>query len=424
MALLNRWRSLEDGASLVLVRRAVGLILAWEVGRFFFNGWIEGLYGEGQFRFSYLFLDWVRPWPGVGMKVHFGLMGALALGMFLNWKPRLCSGLLGLGWAYVFLLDQANYLNHLYLVILLLCLIAVVPVREGRVPGWGLDLMRFELGVVYGFAGLAKINSDWLAGEPLTQWLELRSEMPLIGAWLTSPEVGLGLSWVGLVFDILVVPALLWSRTRSATFVLVAVFHLCNALLFHIGIFPWLMLCATTLFFAPDWPRRWLRKPPLELTQDRVAWGMGLRGFLVVWVLVQIALPLRHLAYPGDVAWTEEGHRFSWRMKLRSKKGRVFFHVLNRSTGAQQKVDPCTLLPLRHCRKMSTRPDMILQYAHHLRDQHTAQTGAPIAVHADAIGRLNQRLPQRLVDPMVDLATVDRGLRPSGWIVPLQARTD
>jgi hypothetical protein len=342
--------------------------------------------------------------------------------MLIGWRERLCSGLLALGWAQVFLVDQANYLNHLYLVILLLVLLAWVPVRDGRVPRWGFGLLRVQVGLVYVLGGLSKLNSDWLAGEPMTQWMASRGDVPLLGAWLVSPSTGITLSWVGLGFDLLVVPALLWRRTRALAFVVAVVFHGGNALLFHIGIFPWVMLGATTLFFSPDWPRRFLRQRPEVPAAVSIPWGRGTRLAVVTWMLVQLLVPLRHWAYPGDVAWTEEGHRFSWRMKLRSKKGRVFFHVLNKHTGVQAKIDPCVSLSLRHCRKMSTRPDMILQYAHHLRDTRMAAGDRAVAVQVEALARLNQREAQRLVDPTVDLAQVPRNLWPADWIVPLRAR--
>jgi len=400
------------------------MALAWEVGRFTINGWITSLYQGEQFHFHYYMLDWVRPWPGVGMHIHFAVLGILAVALAFGWRARLCSGLLAVGWAYVFVLDQANYLNHLYLVLLLLLLYAAIPLRDGRVPGWGLGLLRLQVGLVYVFGGLAKLNEDWLAGEPMTQWMALRGELPLLGAWLTTSAAGPVLSWAGLGFDLLVVPGLIWRRTRVAVFIAAVLFHGANAALFHIGIFPWLMLGATTLFFAPDWPRRVLGRDGLVPEAAQAPWGRGLSVAVCLWIGLQIMVPLRHLAYPGEVAWTEEGHRFSWRMKLRSKRGRVFFHVLDRRTGAREKVDPCKTLSRRHCRKMSTRPDMILQYAHHLRDAGSAGGLHLLAVHVDAIAQLNARAPQRLVDPKVDLALVERNLWPATWILPLNDKAD
>lgn len=423
MALLSRLDTLIDGAGVRVVRSFLGLAMAWEAMRFLLNDWIDGFFQPGSFHFLYFGFEWVRPWPGYGMHIQMALLCGLALVMALGWKARACSALLALGWAHVFLIDQANYLNHLYLVVLLLILFAWIPLQAGRVPLWGLWLLRFQVGLVYVLGGVAKISDDWLAGEPMTQWMADRAGMPVIGEWLASAGAGITLSWAGLIFDLVVVPMLLWRRTRALAFALTVVFHGFNAVLFNIGIFPWLMLAATTVFFVPSWPRVLLRQDAVSPTGGRYLGRVGV-AMLVLWAGVQVVVPLRHWAYPGDVAWTEEGHRFSWRMKLRSKKGRVFFHVLDRRTGEQEKLDPCQDISLHLCRKMSTRPDMILQYAHHIRDARVAAGQDLVAVHADAIGRLNQREPQRLVNPRVDLARVQRNLSPAPWIVPLLEREE
>ena len=44
-------------------------------------------------------------------------------------------------------------------------------------------------------------------------------------------------------------------------------------------------------------------------------------GILLVYFIFQIGLPIRHWMIQDDVLWTEEGHRMSWRMMLRSKSG-------------------------------------------------------------------------------------------------------
>ena len=421
MAILKRLAITVDGASVRLARSLLGLAMAWEALRFFLNGWILPLFGPDVSHFSYVGFGWVRPWPGLGMEIEIAVLGLLGIGLAVGWRARLCSALMAVGWSHVLLIDQANYLNHLYLVVLLLVLFAWVPVRGGQVAGWGLSLLRLQVGLVYVFGGIAKLNVDWLDGQPMTYWMAQRADLPLVGSWLSAPGAGLALSWGGLVFDLLIVPALMWRRTRRLAFFTALLFHASNAYLFNIGIFPWLMVVLSTLFFEPSWPRQVLGPRLVDLGGER--WGMGatLKLVITVWVLGQVLIPLRHWAYDGDVAWTEEGHHFSWRMKLRSKKGRVFFHILDRHSGAQSRVDPCQTLGLRQCRKMSTRPDMILQYAHRLQDERRAVGQELVAIHADAIGRLNQREPQRLIDPEVDLCSVERGTPISEWVVPLRA---
>ena len=77
-------------------------------------------------------------------------------------------------------------------------------------------------------------------------------------------------------------------------------------------------------------------------------------------------MPLRHLLYPGNVSWTEEGHRFAWHMMLREKSGRAIFTVTDPASGRVWRVRLSDHLTPRQIRKMSTRPDMLLQFAHYL----------------------------------------------------------
>jgi hypothetical protein len=132
---------------------------------------------------------------------------------------------------------------------------------------------------------------------------------------------------------------------------------------------------------------------------------------------------LRHLLYPGDVAWTEEGHRFSWRMKLRDKSGSVQLRVRDSVTG-KEWIDSLDELTKRQRRKMATHPDMLLQYAHHLARRHAAE-GRTVEVYAAAEVSLNGREQQLLVDPGVDLSKEPRNLWPASWILPFDraART-
>src|SRR5262249_51268921 len=142
------------------------------------------------------------------------------------------------------------------------------------------------------------------------------------------------ISIAGLIFDLLIVPLLIWRRTRTLAIVLMIGFHLTNAWMFHIGIFPWLSIALTTLFFEPDWPRRvWKKLKRTEATEtksmvaptpfQRKSLAVGLASY----VLIQILLPLRQYLYSGDPAWTEEGHLFSWRMKLRGKEADADFII-------------------------------------------------------------------------------------------------
>lgn len=421
---------------------AFGLVMIWEVVRYIAADRIRRFYLQPDFLFSYLGFGWVHPWPGHGMMIHFALLGVLGLFVLLGLYYRVSAALFFLGFTYVFLLDQSRYLNHFYLVCLISFLMIFVPAHRqwsldvrwgltrgpGTAPAWVLWLLRAQIGLVYFYGGVAKLNGDWLQGEPVRGWLADRAGIPLAGPLLGSAAMVWVFAYGGLLFDLLVAPALVWRRTRAWAFLVALMFHLTNAFVFRIGIFPWFMMAATTLFFEPDWPRRWLpRRPSRDATsshrgtESAVSFSgrklaLGLAG---AYLAVQLLVPLRHHLYPGDVSWTEEGHRFSWRMKLRSKNGVTQYFVTHPSTGNTQVVDPAQYLLPSQLDEMSTRPDMIQQFAHHLasRARRDGATNAEVRVMARV--SLNGRPPHLLIDPRVDLAAQPRNLWPAPWILPL-----
>lgn len=440
-----------DIASLVFFRIAFGSLLLWEMLVYLSSGWVRAFYIEPTFHFTYFGFDWVRPWPGEGMVIHFALLAVLAVMIILGLWYRVAATLFFLGFAYVFLLEQAQYLNHFYLVGLLSFLMIFVPanrafsldararpdVRSDTAPAWSLWLLRSQIGLVYLMGGIAKLNGDWLQGMPLEVWLLERQDFPIIGGLFAQEWLVHAFAYGALLLDLLAFPLLLWRRTRVPAFIALAVFHLMNSILFNIGIFPWLSIVASSLFFAPDWPRRLLgnrramtrrerklsrRRDGPSVATSRMPSLVAQRvtiALLCAYLAVQVLVPLRHFAYPGEVSWTEEGHRFSWHMKLRDKRGTARFFVTTPSTDRTFVVDPGDHLASWQYIPMTTRPYMILQFAHYLADTFTPPGGQRPQVRAHVMTSLNFRRPQVLIDPQVDLASVEDVQPPVDWIVPL-----
>jgi vitamin K-dependent gamma-carboxylase len=426
-----------DIAWLVFFRIAFGGIMLWEVLRYFAAGRIRRYYIEPTVFFSYFGFDWIKPWPGAGMYVHFIIMGVLAACVMMGLFYRVAALLFAIAFTYVFLLDQSLYLNHFYLICLISFLMVFVPAhragsldarwgitsRSPVTPAWTLWLLRAQIGLVYFFGGVAKLNWDWLRGEPIRDWLAFRSSTAALGPLLAHDATVWLFAYGGLLFDLLVVPALLWRRTRMFAFVLAVLFHLTNAALFHIGLFPWLMIAATTIFFSPDWPRRWFgtRAGLAAAIAPPEARGAQIIGaaLMALHLSVQVLIPLRHWLYPGNVNWTEEGHRFSWRMKLRDKAAEAQFYVTDAATGQTQLVLPQSYLKPHQFAEVVGRPDMILQFAHYLAEEARRRGGARIQVRAFVRASLNGRAPHLLIDPAANLAAVRRSLRSANWIRPL-----
>lgn len=430
-----------DIASLAMFRILFGAAMVSEPVRYLMKGWVAKYYIDPKFHFTFYGFEWVKPWAGNGMYVHFVVMGLAALGVMLGAWYRLCAILLFVTFTHVFLLEQAHYLNHFYLISLLAFLMMFIPAhralavdawrrpafRSNDAPAWCRWLLLAQVSIVYFYAGIAKLNADWLHGEPMRTWLGERTHLPILGKFFTEEWCILLFNYGGLAFDLFIVPLLLWKRTRIFAFLWVISFHLLNFVLFNIGIFPWLMLAATLLYFRADWPRlvfKWSRSETVREWQQP-QWPRLAGAALAFYVALQLLVPLRHFLYPGSVHWTEEGHRFAWHMKLRDKNGTARFYVKDPVRGTTWQVHPRLYLTARQTTKMSVRPDMILQFAHYIaRDQARRRNiSHPLEVRARVMASLHGRPSQLLIDPNVNLAAQKRSLGRAHWILPLESQS-
>ena len=411
-----------DAAGFIAFRVVFGVLLALVPVRMVVYEWVEPLFLAPTFRFGYAGFGWV---PRPSAEVLYGLLALqFVAGLLLaaGVRTRLAALAYFLAFTWVELIDQATYLNHYYFVSLVTALLVVLPVHgrtPATVPRWALVWLKAQVGVVYFYAGVAKLGGDWLLrGEPLYTWLSAMTHLPVVGPLMAERWLAIAMSWGGCIYDLTIVGLLLWRPTRKLAWAAVVFFHVVTWSLFPIGVFPWVMIASSTLFFEPDWPRRLLRRPAVDLPAARPAptWATLALG---VWVFLQVTVPLRGFAMPGTLNWTERGFRFSWRVMLIEKTGLVDFRVVDRQTGRTRTVYPADhLSPVQH-RLMRTQPDMIAQYARHLAHTHQAEHHTDVAVYADAFCSLNGRPTQRLIDPEVDLSVPESAL-PDHWIVRLE----
>jgi vitamin K-dependent gamma-carboxylase len=419
-----------DIASLAAFRILFGLLMCGAALRFILKGWIEPLLLAPAFHFTYPGFGFVRPWPGAGMYLHFGALALLGLGIALGFRYRACCIGFFLAFAYVELIDQALYLNHYYLVSLLAALLALLPAGRafsvdvrGRpglecrtIPCWVLLVLRIQVGLVYFFAGIAKLNHDWLfEAQPLRIWLTAHGDWPLIGRLLAAPSAAFVASWCGAVFDLTIVAFLSWRRTRRAAFITLVGFHFATGLLFPIGIFPWLMTLAATLFFAPDWPRRLMNgrvETPSSPSPRPWCPPRWLAPLLTAHCVVQLLIPLTQHLRGGDSAWTMRGFNFAWNVMVAEKTGYVSFKTRDRASGEELSVEPRSFLAPFQEFYMAQDPELIAQAARFVAAQYAAH-GRQVAVFADARAALNGHPARPLVDPRLDLTKP----LPSGWIL-------
>ena len=437
MATNARLQRPADVASLAAFRIGFGILLLVLSLRYFAHGWIAEYFLKPAHFFKYWGFGWVQAWPGLGMYVHFGLMALCALGVVLGYRYR--ASILGYGllFAYAHLIDKTNYLNHYYLVVCVCGLMACLPLasawsldarrderlRRAELPNWMLWALRAQFGLVYVFGGIAKLNADWLfRAEPLSSWLGRHSDWPVVGELLAARSTAFAMSWAGALFDLSIVPLLLWRKSRALAFGVLVMFHLLTASLFSIGMFPYLMIAGATLFFEPNWPREWAQllptTPTVAVTRPLMT-ARWLQPALAAYFVVQLLLPARHLLYPGQQCWSEQGFRFSWNVMLMEKNGAVDFRVVEPSTGRTFRVSPSDYFTPYQTAMMSTQPDMVLEAARTIAADYRARGLARPAVYADAFASLNGRAMQRLLDPAVDLAREVDGLSNKTWILPM-----
>ncbi|HEX8329566.1 MAG TPA: HTTM domain-containing protein [Hymenobacter sp.] len=429
-----------DMAWLVFFRLGAGLLIAVEHAGAVVLGHPQR-YLAAPHHFTYL----LAPLPNLSAPVLYALYAVVigsGLAVAAGWHYRVAAALLCVGCWWLFLLDSTTYINHHYLFCLVAGLLVAVPahraasldVRAGRVapattaPAWTRYLLLGQLGVVYFFAGVAKLNPDWLAARPLTVWLSHKSGWWLVGPLLTQPWLAWLMSYAGLALDLLVVPLLLWRPARPWAYGATAIFHLSNVVIFGLGTFPWFSLLMTALFFDPDFPRhlpgpvgRWFRRQvPVPTEQAAVlpsrAWQRLVVVGLTTYAAVQLALPLRHFLYPGQPHWTEEGHNFAWHMMLRSKTSTASFRV-RLADGREELADLSTVVTPAQAR-FANHPDCILQVAHWLAAEYRAK-GRPLsAVFVTSQVSLNGRPAQPLIAPDVNLLRYQPTLLAATWIAP------
>jgi hypothetical protein len=288
---------------------------------------------------------------------------------------------------------------------------------------------------VYIFAGIAKINTDWLLeAQPLKTWLQAHHNIPLVGEYLQQEWVAYAFSWAGCIYDLFIVFFLLSARFRPFAYFFVVFFHLVTWYLFPIGVFPWVMIFSTLIFFSSDFHERILgRLSSVKFAKKKFDPLPKPRKFvrtaILIYVVIQLLVPMRFLLYTGDLFWNEEGFRFSWRVMLMHKEGHATFYLVDKATGRESEIQNGDFLTQTQEDQMATQPDMILQYAQILKEHydgrvlHYGDYKFPIddpEIHAEIYVSLNGRPSQLFVDKKHDLTQYSYNLAHRDWIEPLK----
>ena len=441
---INWFHSETSIAPLVVFRIIFGLMMFLSTLRFLLKGWVDLLFIQPTNFFHYYGFEWVKPLGEIGMYTVFGLLliSALfiALGLFYRWATILYFLL----FTYVELIDSTNYLNHYYFISLVAFLLCLLPAHRSlsvdvwrksslelsKIPNWILGLLKFQLGIVYFFAGIAKLNYDWLfKAMPMSIWLQAKAHWPIVGSLFTEQWIAYSFSFLGCIFDLTIVFFLLSQKWRIPAYIVLVVFHTITGIMFPIGMFPWIMILATFIFFSPDFHQKIiifiqsrLKLKVRESIEYNSLFLHGfkkkvLTGFLLTYVLFQLLFPFRCLLYPGQLFWTEQGYRFSWRVMLMEKAGTAFFYVTDPITGNRGEVDNSQFLSPTQEKMMATQPDLILQYAHIIKHEVESRGLKNPIINAQVYVTLNGSRSKLFIDPEINLAIVDDSFEHKDWIL-------
>ena len=249
-----------------------GLLMFFSLLRFWWRGWMTSVYVLPKFHFTYMGFEWVQPLGNTGMHVLFLIITLAALFIAVGLFYRVAAIVFFLGFTYIELIDVTTYLNHYYFISLVAFLMIWLPAgrdysldvrwspqtRQQQTPAWTIGILRFQMAVVYVFAGLAKLNADWLLhAEPMRTWLPAKSYLPLIGPLLYEEWVAYLFSWFGAAYDLFIVFFLLNKRTRPVAYGFVLIFHIATAIFFPgIGMFPYVMIVSSLIFFPASFHER------------------------------------------------------------------------------------------------------------------------------------------------------------------------
>lgn len=438
----NYWLQEIDNSQLVLMRIILGLVIAIDAFGGMATGWTYRAFIEPDFTFTFMGFEWLQVFVGKPMYVIYTVFGICGLLIAFGAYYRVAAVGAAVTWTMIYFAQKTNYNNHYYLLMLLCWLLVFLPanryfaydvkrrpeIKSLTAPRWTVYIFIVQLLIVYTFASIAKMYPGWIAGEPMEIWFKMKENLPIIGSLLqdfhTHKFVGLG----GILFDLLVIPALLWKPTRWLAVVASFGFHIFNSIVFQVGTFPYLMIGTLILFFSPEQIRQtfFKKKPSVEIPSlpvvafaKRSAKDKVILSLLTFHFIVQLILPLRHHAFQDSVMWNEEGHRYAWRMMLRAKSGYVTLNVIDNETGAKYLVRPADYVSSKQAWSLAIHPDMFWQFIQVVKQDYADKGMTNISIYADSKIKVNKGRLHTFIDPEYDLAKAEwHYFKHSEWILP------
>lgn len=402
-------------------------------------GWVGETFVDVRHSFTFFGFEWTDFLIGPTMYVYYSIMGVLGIGIMLGYRYRLTMGIFSVMWALSYFMQKSHYNNHYYLVMLVAFWMLLMPAhrafsldaKAGRVersltcPSWCVLYFQLQFAIVYFFGTLAKLYPDWLAATPAKLWLRSKADYPIVGSLLEQEWFAYFISYGGIFYDGLIIPLLLYKRTRFLAIVFSLFFHLFNSAIFHVGIFPYFALAIAIFFFTPETiRRRFFPKRPAVVPHIQVNKNTWITPLFIGFFILQIILPLRHHFIPGNVLWDEAGHRLSWRMMLRSKGGYCTFQVIDQY-GNKRRISGRDFLSKHQVRDAAARPDMLYRSIDYLVEHMREKKVEPEAIYCNCKIGINGRKAVPYVDPEFNMLEAEWNyFGKQDWILPQPKELD
>lgn len=425
-----------DNSALVVFRIIFGLLIFLESVGAIFTGWIKRTLIDPEYTFTMIGFEWLQPLPGYGMYVYYIIMGVFGLGVMLGYKYRVSMVAFALMWTATYLMQKASYNNHYYLLILISAFMCLVPahkyasldakikpeIKSIKMPNWCRWVFIIQMAIVYTYGSINKIYPDWLDTSVMKQFMLAKKHYYVIGETLQFEWIHYFLAYGGILYDGLIIPLLLYKPTRRISLICSVFFHIFNAIVFQVGIFPFLSLAFILFFYDPKVIHKlFLKGKQFFDKKDEVkvpSQASFFKPILITYFIIQICLPLRHWFIQGDVLRTEEGHRLSWRMMLRTKSGVINYKVVDKETGRATIIDHHRMVSPKQRNMLATKPDVMWQFIQRLKKQYKEE-GKEVAIYIlNSKVSVNGQPYKPFINPKVDMTTVSWDtFKHSSWII-------
>ncbi|VXB38811.1 conserved membrane hypothetical protein [Flavobacterium sp. 9AF] len=407
-----------DIAPLVVFRIFFGFLIACESFGAIITGWVKNVLIAPKFTFSFIGFEWLQPLSGNGMYYYFAIMGLMGIFIMIGLRYTFSMLSFTLLWSGVYFMQKTSYNNHYYLLMIISFMMIFLPSNHYKsldvklgylsekqtIPYWIYLIFIIQISIVYFYASLAKIYPDWLDGTFTKNLLQGATNRTFFLKLFAEKWFYLFIAYAGILYDLLIIPFLLFKKTRNIALIASLVFHLFNAVVLQIGIFPFFALSFALFFYEPYKIRKLFLRNNTTTTFSENYDYRNKRlffFFFLPFLCLQLLLPLRHYFIKGDVLWTEEGHRLSWRMMLRERSGNISFKIINNTTKETTLYNYHKNLTHKQAAQLPTKPDFIWQYCQKIKEEYHDKN---ISIYITCSNSINRKSYHPLIKPEYDMA--------------------